>query len=169
MSEFTVASCPDGGEGSAIRVDGGNLGPVESLAMAWGTRITVRNLFWNVPARLKFLKSARAEGAAVSDMVTRLSLGHPAVAFTLHLDERTTIDLPPQQSLKDRCAETLGRQLAEGLLAVEGHAESTQLQGFVAHPQYAKPSAKKQYVYLNGRPVQDRMITAAIREGFAGF
>ena len=169
VSEFTVASCPDGGEGSAIRVDGGSLGPVESLAMARGTRITVRNLFWNVPARLKFLKSARAEGAAVSDMVTRLSLGHPAVAFTLHLDERTTIDLPPQQSLKDRCAETLGRQLAEGLLAVEGHAESTQLQGFVAHPQYAKPSAKKQYVYLNGRPVQDRMITAAIREGFAGF
>ena len=119
--------------------------------------------------RLKFLKSARAEGAAVTDMVTRLSLGHPSVAFTLHLDERTTIDLPPHQSLKDRCADTIGRQIAEGLLPVEGVADVTQLQGFVAHPQYAKPSAKKQYVYLNGRPVQDRMITAAIREGFAGF
>ena len=120
-------------------------------------------------SRLKFLKSARAEGAAVTDMVTRLALGHPSVAVTLHLDERTTIDLAPEQGLKDRCAETLGRQLAEGLLAVEGVADATQLQGFVAHPQYAKPSAKKQYVYLNGRPVQDRMITAAIREGFAGF
>lgn len=169
VSEFTLASCPAAGTGAALRVDGGTMRGVETIAMARGTRVSVRNLFWNVPARLKFLKTARSEGAAVTDMVTRLALGHPAVAFRLTIDGRTAIDFAPGQSLRERCLDTLGAEIANGLIAVEGLRDATQLQGFVAHPQFAKPTAKKQFVYLNGRPVQDRMITAAIRDGFGGF
>ncbi|TVR46847.1 MAG: DNA mismatch repair endonuclease MutL [Planctomycetota bacterium] len=172
VSDFTLAStpaAPAGAGGFALRVDGGSMQAVEPCAQAPGTRVSVRNLFWNVPARLKFLKTARAEGGAVSDTLTRLCLGHPQVGFTLRLDGQVSLDLPPGQTLRERVGEVLGAGLAKGLLEVEGLAESTQLSGFIAHPQHAKPSTKRQFVYLNGRPLADRMVVAAIREGFAGF
>ncbi|TVR15017.1 MAG: DNA mismatch repair endonuclease MutL [Planctomycetota bacterium] len=170
VCEFRLASCPSEGDGCEMTINGGRMqhGP-QPCAVAPGTRVSARNLFYNVPARLKFMKSARAEGAAVTDTLTRLAIGHPQVGVRLHLDGRQTLDLAPEQRVQERLAACLGRDVAESLLAVEGMSDATQIHGFAAHPRHAKPSAKKQFVYLNGRPINDRLLVAAIREGYAGF
>lgn len=170
VSEFTVASRPhDRPEGQELVVTAGQIGKGRPCAMPPGTRVTVRNLFWNTPVRLKFLKTAQAEAGAVSDTLARLALAHPEVAFALHQDGRTTLDLPPGQDLRRRAREVLGPALAEALLAVAHTTEVAQLHGFVAHPSHARPTTRRQYVILNGRPISDRLITAAIREGYQGF
>jgi DNA mismatch repair protein MutL len=137
-----------------------------------GTRITVRNLFWNVPARLKFLKSEAAESGHATDAVLRLALGHPRCAFRLEVDGREALDLPAAESLIDRIRQAFGGDLADGLLAVEGRGAdggALAISGFVAHPREARPTSRRQFLFLNGRFVKDRILLAALREGCAGF
>ena len=102
-------------------------------------------------------------------MLTRLAIGHPECGFTLLADGRQVFALPDQQTIKDRVATLLGRDLASGLLPVHATAESTELSGFIAHPRFAKPTSKRQYFYLNGRHLRDKLLVAAIREGFSGY
>ncbi len=174
VSEFEMASRPHGEErGARLALAGGERTAFEPCAMAPGTRVSVRNLFWNVPARLKFLKSEASETGHVTDQVIRLALSHPRVAFRLVSGgadgERTAIDLPPGETLEVRVRALFGRQLADSLLPVLATPDAMQLSGFIAHPQEARPTAKRQYVFLNGRFVKDRLLLAAVREGFKGF
>ncbi len=170
VSEFELASRPHGERhGQLLALTGGTEAAFAPCAMAEGTRVSVRNLFWNVPARLKFLKGEQAETGHVTDQVMRLSLSHPRVAFRLEVDDRTAIDLPPGQTLGDRVRALFGAGLAESLLPVTAQADRVQLEGFVAHPREARPTAKRQFVFLNGRYVRDRLLIAAVREGFNGF
>ena len=170
VSEFELASRPHGArQGQVLALTGGTEAAFAPCAMAEGTRVSVRNLFWNVPARLKFLKGEQAETGHVTDQVMRLALSHPRVAFRLEVDERTAIDLPPGQTLGDRVRALFGAGLADALLPVTAQADRVQLEGFVAHPREARPTAKRQFVFLNGRYVRDRLLIAAVREGFNGF
>ena len=170
VSECELASHPaDHTGGQMIRIAAGKELAFGPEAMPAGTRMTVRNLFWNVPARLKFLKSKGTETGHITDMVTRLALGHPRVAFRLHVDGRCTLELPTVRELTTRIRSCFGRNLADALIPIEGHTEAMQLTGFIAHPSQAKPSAKRQFVFLNGRHVRDKLLMAAIREGYRGY
>jgi DNA mismatch repair protein MutL len=174
VSEFALASRPaDQEQGWRLRLEGGARVALEPCAMACGTRVSVRNLFWNVPARLKFLKTEAAEAGHVTDQVMRLALSHPRVAFRLETagesGARTVVDQPAGETLDLRVRALFGRQFAERLLPVAAHADTMQLAGFIAHPQEARPTAKRQYVFLNGRFVRDKLLLAAVREGFKGF
>jgi DNA mismatch repair protein MutL len=176
VSEFSLASRPHDQEGGwRVAVASSRVLPPEPCAMACGTQLEVRNLFWNVPARLKFLKSEAAESGQVTDQLMRLALSHPRVAFRLDAvqgeGERTLIDLPAGQTLGDRVRALFGRALSERLIAVASAAGGgvMQISGFIAHPQEARPTSKRQYLFLNGRFVKDRLLFAAVREGFKGF
>lgn len=170
VSEMTLTSRPhDCDEASALHLAAGTIIKQERASLAPGTQMSVRNLFWNVPVRLKFLKNQAAETAQVTDMLTRLALGHPECGFELTAENRQIFSVPDQQSIQDRVGSLLGRDLASGLMPVHGRAESTELAGFVAHPSFAKPTSKRQYIYLNGRHLRDKLLIAAVREGFKGF
>jgi len=170
VSEFTIASRPhDATQGHELRLNGGTPNGSGPCAMSPGTRVTVRNLFWNVPARLKFLKSEAAESGHVTDQVMRLALSHPRVAFRLEIQGRAVIDQPANEILEARVRALFGSTVADRLLSVSANADTMQVAGFIAHPQEAKPTAKRQFVFLNGRYVKDRLLLAAVREGFRGF
>ncbi len=170
VSEFSLASRPHGAEmGQRLALSGSREDAYEACAMAAGTRVTVRNLFWNVPARLKFLKNEASETGHVTEQVIRLALGHPRVAFRLETGGRAPVDLPADQTLELRVCALFGKGFADSLLAVAESNEGMQLAGFVAHPREAKPTAKRQYCFLNGRFVRDKLLLAAVREGFKGF
>lgn len=170
VSEFEIASRPhDAADGSLLKLANGIEAGFQRCAMAHGTRVSVRNLFWNVPVRLKFLKSEAAESGHVHEQVIRLALAHPRLAFRLTNDGRAILDLANNETLELRVRALFGKNLAASLLPVVAHSEGMQLSGFIAHPREAKPSAKRQYCFLNGRPVRDRLLIAAIREGFKGF
>ncbi|MFW5845541.1 MAG: DNA mismatch repair endonuclease MutL [Planctomycetota bacterium] len=169
VSACSLASCPPDGDGRCIRVEGSERVGPEPVAMPPGTRITVRNLFWNVPARLKFLKADGTETGHVTDQVQRFALGHPRIAFNLQVNGRQALDLPAEQSMADRIRSCFGRELAEHLLAVHGDRPTAQLSGFIAHPSQAKPSSRRQFVFLNGRHIHDKLLVAAIRAGYEGF
>lgn len=170
VSEMELASRPhDQDQGQSLACAAGVELRFQPCAMAVGTRVAVRNLFWNVPVRLKFLKSEAAEIGQVTEQVVRLALSLPRCAFVLRSDGRTLIDLPPDQDLVTRVRELFGKGLASLLLNASAAADHLEVQGFVAHPSEAKPSAKRQYLFLNGRHVRDRLLVAAVREGFKGF
>ncbi len=170
VSEMELASRPhDAIAGQLVRLTGGNETTYQPCAMSPGTRISVRNLFWNVPARLKFLKSEASETGHVHDQVVRLALSHPKVGFRLKVGGRTDIDLPPASTLEARIAALFGPEVAGSLIAVAEQANAMQVSGFVAHPREARPTAKRQYLFLNGRFVKDRILIVAVREGYKGF
>ncbi len=174
VSEFQLSSRPHDQEGGwQLRVEGSRVLNPEPCAMACGTRLEVRNLFWNVPARLKFLKSEAAESGQVTEQLMRLALSHPRVAFRLEAGqdggERSLIDLPGGHTLGERVRALFGRTLSERLIAVAAGGATMQVTGFISHPQEARPTAKRQYLFLNGRFVRDRLLFAAVREGYKGF
>ena len=170
VSEFAIASRPHAADaGWVVHLAGGEQTTSEPQAMAPGTRVSVHNLFWNVPARLKFLKAESAETGHVTDQVIRLALSHPGVAFRLECDGRTVLDLPAGETLLSRARALFGRTLSDSLLAISASSDCMELTGFVAHPREAKPTAKRQFVFLNGRFVRDKLLLAAVREGFKGF
>ena len=170
VSEFSLASrLHTADRGQSLRLAGGTEEAYEPCAMAPGTRVTVRNLFWNVPARLKFLKAESSETGHVTDQVIRLALSHPGVAFRLECDGREVLDRPAGETLLTRVRALFGKSLTDSLIAVTGKAEGMELTGFVAHPREAKATSKRQFTFLNGRFVKDKLLLAAVREGFKGF
>jgi len=170
VAECELASRPhDADAGHVIAITAGETLRSLPCAMAPGTRISVRNLFWNVPVRLKFLKSEAAEAGHVTEQVIRLALGHPSVAFRLDLGGRTALDLPAGQDLTTRIRAIFGKTFAERLLSVGATADRLQVAGFVAHPNEAQASTRRQYVFLNGRYLRDKLLIAAVRDGYKGF
>ncbi len=170
VSEMTLASRPRSAQaGRRLALRGGEVVTDEPCALAHGTVVAVRNLFWNVPARLKFLKSEASETGHITEQVMRLALGHPEVGFHLACDGKTVIEVPPAQVLPDRIRALFGSTFSASLIAVAHHIEGAQVAGFVAHPREAKPTAKRQYTFLNGRWVRDKLLLAAVREGFKGY
>jgi len=170
VSEFEIASrTHDADGGQRLQWAGAEQTGGGPCAMAAGTRISVRNLFWNVPARLKFLKSEASETGHIAEQVTRFALSHPHVAFRLEVDGRSALDLPPQEELASRIRALFGAELAGDLCAVVAGNPGLEVTGFAAHPRHARPTSKRQYVFLNGRFVRDKLLLAAVRDGFKGF
>ncbi|NWG47316.1 MAG: DNA mismatch repair endonuclease MutL [Alphaproteobacteria bacterium] len=167
------------GAGSAFRITvaGGSVGPVEPAPRIGGTRVEVCDLFFATPARLKFLKSERAEAMGLTDTVKRLAMAHPDVAFRLVHDGRTLLDLSAgegEEALPRRLDELLARGFIEN--SVQVRAERTmegflplKLTGYAGLPTHARGSSTHQYLFVNGRPVRDRLLQGALRGAYADF
>ncbi len=160
--------------GAMLEVEGDRTGEVQPAAASPGTVIEVRDLFFNIPARRKFLRAAATEFAHISETLGRIALARPEVAFTLRHNDRLVLDLPAPVDHKGRCLDVLGRELDEALLEFEhteqafGDASQTLLWGLAGLPDLARATAKFQYLYLNGRAIRDRQLAHAIREAYRG-
>ncbi len=152
--------------GTRIRVNAGRVMAVDEVARQPGTSVTVRSLFLNVPARAKFLRSAAAETRAISEAVTRLALANLSASFRLRSNGRDLLDLQRTSELASRVGAIWGEQLADQLIPVEHTAGGLRVAGLIQRPANARPSSRRVYLFVNGRPFVDRFIARAAEEGY---
>ena len=159
------------GSARACRIDaeGGQCSPVMETGSAEGTLIEVRDLFYNVPARRRFLKQTATELARCLDVLQRLALSHPGVAFTLQHDKKRVLDIEGGLDLAQRIRRAFGAELAGALLPVEAQAAGLTLSGYVAPPRLARVDTTRQMWFVNGRFVRDKLLLRALKEGYRGF
>ncbi|MGZ5961388.1 MAG: DNA mismatch repair endonuclease MutL [Rhizomicrobium sp.] len=177
VARLSIASRTKAGEAHEIRVDGGILkGPSPAGFRAKGqpgTRVEVRELFFATPARLKFLKSARSEDLATLDVVKRLAMSRPDVAFTLTMDGRRALVLEAENDLFEgrlkRLAQIMGRDFADNAAKVNVARESLAVTGYAGLPTYNRANAQMQFLFVNGRPVRDKLLVGAVRGAYADF
>src|SRR5690606_35981312 len=141
--------------------------PVRPAAANRGTVVEVRDLFFATPARLKFMKSQRAEAGAITEVVRRTAIAFPQVSFTLSGSDRTTLDLAACADRQDRVAQVIGREFVDNALAIEAGREGVGLSGFASIPAFSRANSLHQYLYVNGRPVRDRWLAGALRGAYA--
>ena len=156
--------------GLELTVDRGAKGDVRPAAVNPGTSVEVRALFSATPARLKFMKSERAENQAIGEMVKRLAMAHPGIAFTLTTGERAGLKLPacplgPDGQLQ-RLGRIMGREFLDDALALDGGREGVRVSGFAGLPTLHRPDSGLQFLCVNGRPVRDRMLLGAVRAAY---
>ncbi len=176
-ARLTILSRSRGSEAHAIRIEGGqNLGiePAGFLGAGFsGTRVEVRDLFFATPARLKFLKSARAEAVAALDMTKRLAIARPDVAFSFVDDGRLIFAVEPDAALFDgglaRIGKLLGRDFAENAVRIESSREDVELGGFAGLPTYNRAGPQAQFLFVNRRPVKDRLLLGAVKGAYADY
>jgi DNA mismatch repair protein MutL len=153
-----------------IVVDRGAKGGVRPAALNRGTRVEVRELFSATPARLKFLKSERAENMAISEAVKRLAMASPEVGFTLTTGERAGLRLPAQPPGPDghlaRLGRIMGREFLDDALAIDIERDGVRVTGFAGLPTLNRPDPGQQYLFVNGRPVKDRLLIGAVRAAY---
>ena len=169
VSQLTLSSRQAGADGWRLRCDNGVMSGLEPCAMAPGTRVEVERLFERVPARRKFLRSARSEYAACLDIVRRLAMARNDVSFTLEHDGRRILSLAGGQDREDRVAQIIDRELAENHVIVSLEREGVSLSGVASLPTFHRGSADHQYLFVNGRPVRDRLLVGAVRGAYADF
>ncbi|MEI5666102.1 DNA mismatch repair endonuclease MutL [Bosea sp. CCNWLW174] len=161
----------DATQGCALVVEAGAKGAVRPAAAAPGTRIEVSDLFIFTPARLKFLKSDRAEAQAVSDMLRRLAIAHPEVRFSLEGEHAGAFDWPAEPIGSDghlrRLGRALGRDFPENALPVETEREGVRLSGFAGLPTFHRGTSAGVHMAVNGRPVRDKLLLSAVRGAYA--
>src|SRR5687768_7876844 len=163
LSRFVDADCA-----YEIHDRGGTIGDPQAAAGNVGTTIEVRNLFFNVPARRKFLKGTQTEFGHISEMVLRLALPHPHVSFKLLHNNREALDLPKTDDERDRLLRAWPEEFREQSLTLGERDAEVRLRGLIGLPELARPTAKYQFLYLNGRPIRDRFIQHALREAYRG-
>jgi DNA mismatch repair protein MutL len=153
-------------EGWEIQIDGGAVRHAEAIGMPVGTLIEVRNLFFNTPARRKFLRRDETEAGHISDTITKLALACPQVQFQLVNNGRRQIDLNRQKNLTERVAGLLGRSLLKDLLPVDGELQGMRLHGLISQPSLNRSATGSQFTFINGRYIRDRLVQHALREGY---
>ena len=154
--------------GIELQVNVGEISPPQPCGCPVGTIIEVKNLFANTPVRRKFLKTKGTEFGHVSEQFLRTALAHPRLHFVLRHNNKIVYELPPAASLIDRLRVFYGNALAEKLIAVESEADGIRIWGFAAHPSESKSTRKGQYLFLNGRWIQDRSLQHALSEAYRG-
>ena len=179
VGRLTITSRAAGFEGAEITVDGGRMGEARPAALNSGTIVTLRDLFFATPARLKFLRTDRAEAQAIGDVIKRLAMAEPFVRFVLRDVSgdgkgRDVFRAEAEQgdlfeALHGRLAQVLGREFAENSLPIDAMREGLHLTGFAALPTYSRGSAVAQYLFVNGRPVRDKLLTGALRGAYSDF
>ena len=177
VARLSIVSRTARGEAHEIKVDGGRMsGPAPAGFLApgqHGTRVEVRELFYATPARLKFLKSARSEELAIADSVKRQAMARPDVAFHLTLDGRRVLDLAADGDLFEgrlaRLGKIMGREFSDNAVRVEAVREGVSLSGYAGLPTYNRANAQMQFLFVNGRPVRDKLLIGAVRGAYADF
>jgi DNA mismatch repair protein MutL len=173
VARLSIVSRARGAEGGfAVDVEGGVLADVRpaSFAGAHGTRVEVRDLFYATPARLKFMKSERAEAMAVADVVKRLAMARADVAFVLEQEGRVTLKLPREgegaEARRRRLAAILGADFAPNSLELDQTRGDARLTGFAGLPTFARGTRDHQHLFVNGRPVKDKLVIGAVRAAY---
>ena len=179
VSRFVLTSRPAGADSAwSIEIEGGAKGTPRPAAHPVGTRVEVRDLFYATPARLKFLKEPRTESGHVADALRRLAMAHPEIAFRLDSEDRTLIDLPAANptllethdaARLERLAAVMGREFADNALTIDANREGFRLTGFAGLPTLNRPTSQHQYLFVNGRPVRDKLLTGAVRGAYQDF
>lgn len=171
VGRLVITSRMRGGDGAQIAVTGGRGAPVRPAAGNPGTVVELRDLFFATPARLKFLRSDRAETQAVAETVRRLAMAEPFVGFTLSADGREIFRADAEQgelfgALTARLTRIMGADFIDNALPLDATRDEITLTGFAALPTYSRGAAVAQHVYVNGRPVRDKLLTGALRAGY---
>lgn len=176
VSRLSIASRPSGSDGWEIRVEGGKITPPQPAALTGGTRVEVRDLFFATPARLKFLKAERTELDHAVNAVQRLAMAHPEVAFSIGDGEKTRFSCNVEGGLAGdhdvrlrRLAAVMGREFAENAFAIDAERAHVRLTGHAGLPTLNRNTTKHQYLFVNGRPVTDRLLTGAVRGAYQDF
>ncbi len=152
--------------GTRVRVRGGTITGVEDVPRRRGTTVEVSDVFFNAPARSKFLKAVGAEARAVSDVVSVLALANASVGFGLTSGERVLLELPPAADLTARVAALWGRDAATTLIAISTEADGVQLRGLIQRPDAAKSGFRRAHLFVNGRPFRSRPLLVAVDRGY---
>ncbi|MFT4011990.1 MAG: DNA mismatch repair endonuclease MutL [Paracoccus sp. (in: a-proteobacteria)] len=173
VGRLSITSRAEGFEAAQIAVSGGRMAGVRPAAGNRGTVVELRDLFFATPARLKFLRSDRAETQAVAEVIRRLAMAEPYVAFTLTDEDegRVLFRADAEQgelfgALQTRLARVMGRDFIENALAIDAERDGLALAGFAALPTYSRGAAVAQHLFVNGRPVRDKLLTGALRAGY---
>ena len=167
VSRMEVLTCTaDAPLGASLTVEGGVPGQVEEAGCPQGTTMVVRDLFYNTPARQKFLKKDAAEGAAVFAVVQKAALSHPEVSFHFIRDGKQELMTPGDGQLKSAVYAVLGRELALGFRPVQSAGEDMSVTGFVSMPACCRASRSWQFFFVNGRPVKSPLMTAAVEQAY---
>jgi DNA mismatch repair protein MutL len=175
VARLSIAARRGGAAAHAILVEGGDVHPVAPSAFPGphGARVEVRDLFYATPARLKFMKSERAEAMAIAEEVKRQAMAHAEVAFSLDLDGRRTLRLPAEAPGEAgrlaRLAAILGADFADNALAIDQLRDEVRLIGHAGVPTFNRGNGAHQYLFVNGRPVRDRLLQGALRAAYADF
>jgi DNA mismatch repair protein MutL len=168
VARLTVVSVPENaGEGYRLRLDGGRMAPLQPAAIARGTEVEVRDLFYATPARLKFLKSDRSETSEALEVVRRLALAHPQTGFTFATEDRQWLGAPQAESRRDRVARLMGRDFMDNAVEILHMGDDVTIEGYAGLPTYQRAQGTLQYAVVNGRPVTDKLIAGAIRGAYA--
>lgn len=173
VARLSITSRADGTDAARITVEAGRIGPVRPAAGNRGTVVELRDLFFATPARLRFLRGDRAETQAIAEVVRRLSMAEPAVAFTLTDEDgaRILFRADAEQgdlfdALSARIGRVMGREFLENAIPIDAERDGLRLTGLAALPTYSRGAAVAQHLYVNGRPVRDRLLTGALRAGY---
>lgn len=179
VGRLTITSRAPGHDAAQIKVSGGKMEPVRPAALRAGTIVELSDLFFATPARLKFMRTDRAESQAISDVIKRLAMAEPSVGFTLRDvsgggEGRVTFRADPLtgdlfDALHGRLAAVLGREFAENALKIDATREGIRLFGYAALPTYSRGAAVAQFLFVNSRPVKDKMLTGALRAAYFDF
>ncbi len=167
VSRFTLRTCAAGAtEGTELTVVGGRLQDIKAAGLPPGTTVEVRDLFFNVPARRKFLRSYQTEQAHIRTVFTLHALAHPEIGMALKSDGRDVVRLSPEATLEDRIREFFGADFLSGLRPVAREAAGVAVTGFVGLPSLTRADRGDQYVFVNGRPATAPVIAYALREAY---
>jgi DNA mismatch repair protein MutL len=173
VARLTLTSRAAGSDAAwQISVEGGKKGTPTPAALSRGTRVDVRDLFFATPARLKFLKAAPTEFSHIVRVVERVAMAHPEVAFSLTHDERAVLKLPAASGMDlnerhgERLRAILGADVLDNAAAVVGERDGTRISGFAVLPTLNRRTNAQQYLFVDGRPVSDRLLLGAIRGGY---
>lgn len=178
VSRLTITSRASGYEAAQISVAGSILSDVKPAALNQGTVIELRDLFYATPARLKFMRTDRAETQAITDVIKRLAIAEPFIGFTLRDTsegkDRTLFKADPENgdmfdALHGRLSRVLGPDFAENALKIDAERDGLHLTGYAALPTYSRGSAVMQYFFVNGRPVRGKLLIGALRGAYADF
>jgi DNA mismatch repair protein MutL len=166
VSHFLIETATADGEGTALRVTGGQTSPAESISRRRGTTVSVAQLFYNIPARLKFMRSARSEWRTAVEAVTALTLTQPSIRVHLSHDGKVALTLPPVSSLRSRLGGIWGGRFAQDLLDVDDVAGPIHTSGLVQRPADVGTSTRRAFVSVNGRAVRDAGIGRAVEAAY---
>lgn len=172
VAKLTLKSRPqDADAGFEVSVSGGHLEGPRPTALNRGTIAEVRDLFYATPARLKFMKTDRAEASAITDVLKRIAIAFPHVRFSLSGTDRTPLEMPATGAGTDatleRIGQVLGQDFGENALSIDAERDGVRLAGFVGIPSHNRGNAQHQFAYVNGRPVRDKQIFGALRGAYA--
>jgi DNA mismatch repair protein MutL len=157
---------PETISGTEVEIQGGVMRSVKPASWDKGTEITVRDLFFNVPARRKFLKSHDTELGHIARLVTHYALAHPEIRFTLESESRTLIDAVAVSDVKERVYQIFGDGFLENLIEISGQSGSVKIHGFCSRPKEQRTNPYSQFFYVNRRMVRDKVITSAVRQAY---